>query len=103
MVRCRAVRVVPGRRVSRRTPGWVGPSWCPGVGSPRRCWASCSGWGWGGPVRRVGAALVRRVVSDAAWWAELERMGVVVSDRRGWYDADALVIAEAVAGLAAYG
>jgi DNA-binding transcriptional MerR regulator len=35
--------------------------------------------------------------------AELERLGVVVAVSPGWYDADALVIARAVAGLAAYG
>ncbi|MFY1692230.1 MerR family transcriptional regulator [Plantactinospora sp. WMMB782] len=35
--------------------------------------------------------------------AELERMGLLVSQPPGWYDADALVIAQAVAGLAAYG
>ncbi|MEV0155589.1 MerR family transcriptional regulator [Micromonospora sp. NPDC050686] len=34
---------------------------------------------------------------------ELERLGVVVSDPPGWYDGDALIIARAVAGLAAYG
>ncbi|MFY1670658.1 MerR family transcriptional regulator [Plantactinospora sp. WMMB334] len=35
--------------------------------------------------------------------AELERMGLVVPQPSGWYDADALLVAEAVAGLAAYG
>jgi DNA-binding transcriptional MerR regulator len=35
--------------------------------------------------------------------SELERLGVLVSSPPGWYDADALIIARAVAGLAAYG
>ncbi|WP_197674016.1 transcriptional regulator FtsR [Micromonospora narathiwatensis] len=35
--------------------------------------------------------------------AELERLGVLVSDPPGWYDADALIIASAVAALASYG
>lgn len=35
--------------------------------------------------------------------AELERMGLLESRPPGWYDADALTIAQAVAGLAAYG
>ena len=34
---------------------------------------------------------------------ELEKLGVLVSSPPGWYDADALIIARAVAGLAAYG
>lgn len=35
--------------------------------------------------------------------AELERMGMVAARTGGWYDGDALVVASAVAGLAAYG
>lgn len=34
---------------------------------------------------------------------ELERLGLLVSSPPGWYDSDALIIAQAVAGLTAYG
>ncbi|MEO3929476.1 MerR family transcriptional regulator [Micromonosporaceae bacterium B7E4] len=47
--------------------------------------------------------LLSRSGLGEALLAELERMGLVVSQPPGWYDADALVIAQAVAGLAAYG
>lgn len=49
------------------------------------------------------AELIARSGVDRAALAELERLGVVVSDPPGWYDGDALIIAQAVAGLAAYG
>ncbi|SCG16407.1 MerR family regulatory protein [Micromonospora echinofusca] len=47
--------------------------------------------------------LVARSGIDESTLGELERLGVVVSDPPGWYDDDALIIARAVAGLAAYG
>jgi DNA-binding transcriptional MerR regulator len=47
--------------------------------------------------------LVERSGLDESTLAELERLGLVVSDPPGWYDGDALIIARAVAGLAAYG
>jgi DNA-binding transcriptional MerR regulator len=47
--------------------------------------------------------LVARSGLDGAVVAELERLGVLVSRPPGWYDTDALLIAQAVAGLAAYG
>ncbi|MGB2570043.1 MerR family transcriptional regulator [Micromonospora citrea] len=53
---------------------------------------------------RLGRAdLVARSGIDESTLGELERLGVLVSDPPGWYDADALIIARAVAGLAAYG
>jgi DNA-binding transcriptional MerR regulator len=53
---------------------------------------------------RLGRAeLVSRSGIDESTLAELERLGVLVADPPGWYDADALIIARAVAGLAAYG
>jgi len=53
---------------------------------------------------RLGRAeLVARSGIDEGLLTESERMGLVVSHPPGWYDADALVIAQAVAGLAAYG
>ncbi|MER7457724.1 MerR family transcriptional regulator [Micromonospora sp. NPDC126480] len=54
-------------------------------------------------VRLDRAELVARSGVDESTLAELERLGVVVSDPPGWYDEDALIIARAVAGLAAYG
>ncbi len=54
-------------------------------------------------VRLDRAGLVARSGVDESTLAELERLGVVVSDPPGWYDGDALIIARAVAGLAAYG
>jgi hypothetical protein len=47
--------------------------------------------------------LVARSGLDESTLGELERLGLVVSDPPGWYDGDALIIAKAVAGLAAYG
>ena len=54
-------------------------------------------------VRLGRADLVARSGLDESTLGELERLGVLVSDPPGWYDADALIIAQAVAGLAAYG
>jgi DNA-binding transcriptional MerR regulator len=54
-------------------------------------------------VRLDRAELVARSGIDPATLTELERLAVVVSRPPGWYDADALVITRAVAGLAAYG
>ncbi|MGC1214237.1 MAG: MerR family transcriptional regulator [Micromonospora sp.] len=54
-------------------------------------------------VRLGRTDLVARSGIDESTLAELERLGVLVSDPPGWYDADALIIARAVAGLAAYG
>lgn len=54
-------------------------------------------------VRLDRADLVARSGIDSSTLDELERLGVLVSRPPGWYDADALVIAQAVAGLAAYG
>ncbi|WP_199736932.1 MULTISPECIES: MerR family transcriptional regulator [Micromonospora] len=54
-------------------------------------------------VRLGRADLVSRSGIDESTLVELERLGVLVSDPPGWYDADALIIARAVAGLAAYG
>ncbi|MER7892799.1 MerR family transcriptional regulator [Micromonospora sp. NPDC094482] len=56
------------------------------------------------PEVRLGRSdLVARSGIDESTLGELERLGVVVSDPPGWYDGDALIIASAVAGLAAYG
>ncbi|WP_188116209.1 MerR family transcriptional regulator [Salinispora cortesiana] len=49
------------------------------------------------------AELIDRSGVDESTLVELERLGVVVTDPPGWYDGDALIIAQAVAGLAAYG
>ncbi|WP_176308398.1 transcriptional regulator FtsR [Micromonospora sp. NBS 11-29] len=54
-------------------------------------------------VRLDRTELVSRSGVDESTLVELERLGVLVSDPPGWYDADALIIASAVAGLAAYG
>ncbi|MEU4553618.1 transcriptional regulator FtsR [Micromonospora violae] len=54
-------------------------------------------------VRLGRADLVARSGIDESTLVELERLGVLVSDPPGWYDADALIIASAVAGLASYG
>ncbi|PWU49473.1 MerR family transcriptional regulator [Micromonospora globispora] len=54
-------------------------------------------------VRLGRADLIARSGIAESTLAELERLGVLVSDPPGWYDADALIIARAVAGLAAYG
>ncbi|WP_446214910.1 transcriptional regulator FtsR [Micromonospora sp. IBHARD004] len=53
---------------------------------------------------RLGRAeLISRSGIDESTLGELERLGVLVSDPAGWFDADDLIIARAVAGLAAYG
>ncbi|WP_090800584.1 MerR family transcriptional regulator [Asanoa ishikariensis] len=52
-------------------------------------------------VRR--AELVERTGIDPGSLAELEDMGMITQRTPGWYDADALVIAAAVAGLVSYG
>lgn len=49
------------------------------------------------------ADLVARTGIEDATLTELERLGLIVSRPPGWYDPDALAIAQAVAGLAAYG
>lgn len=54
-------------------------------------------------VRLDRAGLVARSGIDEAVLTELERLGVLVSRPPGWYDADGLIIARAVAGLTAYG
>jgi len=54
-------------------------------------------------VRLNRADLVERSGVDEATMTELERLGLIVSHPPGWYDADALTIARAVAGLAAHG
>ncbi|WDZ88147.1 MerR family transcriptional regulator [Micromonospora cathayae] len=54
-------------------------------------------------VRLSRTDLVARSGVDESTLGELERLGVVVSSPPGWYDGDALIIARAVAGLAAYG
>ncbi|QDY08732.1 MerR family transcriptional regulator [Micromonospora sp. HM134] len=54
-------------------------------------------------VRLGRADLVARSGIAESTLGELERLGVLVPDPPGWYDADALIIARAVAGLAAYG
>ncbi|WP_199523725.1 transcriptional regulator FtsR [Micromonospora craterilacus] len=56
-----------------------------------------------GQVRLDRTQLVARSGIDESTLGELERLGLLVSDPPGWYDADALIIAQAVAGLAAYG
>lgn len=54
-------------------------------------------------VRLGRSDLVARSGIVESTLVELERLGVLVSDPPGWYDADALIIASAVAGLASYG
>lgn len=61
-----------------------------------------------GPVESADARvtrsdLVARTGIDDVTLTELERLGLIVSRPPGWYDSDALAIAQAVAGLAAYG
>lgn len=56
-----------------------------------------------GEVRFDRAGLIARSGLDEGTVSELERLGVLVSRPPGWYDADGLVIARAVAGLTAYG
>jgi DNA-binding transcriptional MerR regulator len=62
-----------------------------------------SGPGESADVRLSRSDLLARTGIREGMLAELERLGVVVSQPPGWYDADALIIAEAVVGLAAYG
>lgn len=53
---------------------------------------------------RLGRAeLVERGGIDDAMLTELERLGLITPRSPGLYDADALAVAQAVAGLAAYG
>ncbi|GLW27907.1 MerR family transcriptional regulator [Actinoplanes regularis] len=47
--------------------------------------------------------LVERTGIDEALLAELEQIGLVVARPPGWYDADAVIIVEAVAGLTRFG
>lgn len=54
-------------------------------------------------VRLDRTTLIARSGIDESVLGELERLGVLVSRPPGWYDADALIIARAVVGLAAYG
>ncbi|MDG4797681.1 MerR family transcriptional regulator [Micromonospora sp. WMMD1082] len=54
-------------------------------------------------VRLDRGELLARSGLDESTLGELERLGLVVSDPPGWYDGDALIVARAVAGLAAYG
>ncbi|MEV1289182.1 MerR family transcriptional regulator [Micromonospora sp. NPDC049679] len=54
-------------------------------------------------VRLSRSDLVERGGVDESTLTELERLGLIVSRSPGWYDADALVIAQTAAGLGAYG
>lgn len=56
-----------------------------------------------GDMRLDRAGLIARSGIEESVLTELERLGVLVSRPPGWYDADALIIARAVVGLAAYG
>ncbi|WFE30469.1 MerR family transcriptional regulator [Solwaraspora sp. WMMD791] len=47
--------------------------------------------------------LLERSGLESSTLAEVERLGLVVADAPGWYDADAVVIASAVAGLLRHG
>ncbi len=49
------------------------------------------------------ADLIERTAIDEGMLAELEQLGLVVARPPGWYDGDAVVIVEAVAGLTRYG
>jgi DNA-binding transcriptional MerR regulator len=55
------------------------------------------------PARISRDELIARTGVDAALLAELERGGLVESRPPGWYDGDAVVVVEAVAGLARHG
>jgi DNA-binding transcriptional MerR regulator len=55
------------------------------------------------PTRVSRDGLVARTGVPDALLAELERAGLVESAPPGWYDGDAVVIVEAVAGLARHG
>ena len=54
-------------------------------------------------VRLSRADLVVRSGIDEVTLTEVERLGLLAAHPSGWYDADALVVARAVVGLAAYG
>jgi DNA-binding transcriptional MerR regulator len=54
-------------------------------------------------ARVARAELIRRTGVAEQVLTELERLGLVTSRPPGWYDADAVVIVEAVVGLARYG
>lgn len=54
-------------------------------------------------VRLDRAGLLARSGLGEATLAEVERMGLISPHPAGWYDAEALLIARAVAGLMAYG
>jgi DNA-binding transcriptional MerR regulator len=55
------------------------------------------------PARVSREGLIARTGVDAELLAELERGGLVESRPPGWYDGDAMVVVEAVAGLARHG
>jgi DNA-binding transcriptional MerR regulator len=76
-----------------------------GAGRPALVSVPAEGAAPGGPdeVRLSRAELVTRSGVDEAVLAELEAMGMVAAQSNGWYDGDALVVASAVAGLAAFG
>jgi DNA-binding transcriptional MerR regulator len=76
-----------------------------GAGRPALVSLPAEGAAPAGPdeVRLSRAELVTRSGVDEAVLGELEAMGMVVVRSNGWYDADALVVASAVAGLAAFG
>ncbi|WP_091556789.1 MerR family transcriptional regulator [Micromonospora pattaloongensis] len=54
-------------------------------------------------LRLARAELVERSGVDESTLTELERLGLIATRSPGCYDADAFAIAQAVAGLAAYG
>ena len=54
-------------------------------------------------VRTSRADLVERTGVEDAMLTEIEKAGLVVSRPPGWYDGDAVVIVEAIVGLARYG
>jgi DNA-binding transcriptional MerR regulator len=54
-------------------------------------------------TRVARADLLERTGLDEQMLAQLEQIGLVTSRPPGWYDGDAVVIVEAVAGLARYG
>jgi DNA-binding transcriptional MerR regulator len=47
--------------------------------------------------------LIRRTGIDERMLGELEQLGLITARSPGWYDADAVVIAQAAVGLAGYG
>jgi DNA-binding transcriptional MerR regulator len=74
-----------------------------GVGGQRPALVAVGPAGEPAAGRLSRADLITRSAIDEATLTELERLGLLVAHPPGWYDADALVIAQAVAGLAAYG